>query len=187
MDLLFSEVFHEGEAVGEGLGHALVLGFACRVEVCVVEEGEVPVFGVVEVCESAVEEGADEVEGHGGVLVSFDHEVRVWCSGFWIEWCAVDEISEVAWEGAGLAVVVCGFGWGGAWFGVLTCEASDSGNGGAESMDEDEGHLEEDFEFGGDVFGSALVECFGAVSALEDEALSELGLGDLGFEFVDLA
>ena len=70
------------------------------------EEGEVPVFGVVEVCESAVEEGADEVEGHGGVLVSFDHEVWVWGAGLGIEGCAVDKVSEVAWEGAGLAVVL---------------------------------------------------------------------------------
>lgn len=101
MDALFSEVFHEGEAVGEGAGHVLVLGFAVVGEVGVVEEGEVPVFGVVEVCESAVEEGADEVEGHGGVFVSFDHEVWVWVSGAWIEGGAVDEVTEVAWEFAG--------------------------------------------------------------------------------------
>lgn len=78
-----------------------------------------------------------------------------------------------------------GFGWGGSWFGVLTCEASDSGDGGAEAVDEDEGHLEEDFEFIGDVFWTAVVEGFGAVSSLKDEALSELGLGDLGFEAFD--
>ena len=119
------------------------------------------------------------------MLVAFDHEVWVWGAVFGGERGAVDEVSEVAWEGAGLAVVVCGFGGGGAWFGVLTGEASDSGDGGVESMDEDEGHLEEDFEFGGDVFGSALVEGFGAVASLQDEALAELGLGDLGFEFVD--
>lgn len=101
MDALFTEVFHEGEAVGKGAGHVLVLGFACVREVGVVEEGEVPVFWVVEVCESAVEEGADEVERHGSVLVSFDHQVWVWVSGAWIERGAVDEVSEVAWKFAG--------------------------------------------------------------------------------------
>lgn len=185
MDALFSEVFHEGEAVGEGAGHVLVLGFACVGEVGVVEEGEVPVFWVVEVCESAVKEGSDEVEGHGGVFVSFDHEVWVWVSGFVVEGGAVDEITEVGRKGARIAVAVCGFGWGGSWFGVLTCEASNAGDGGAEAVDEDEGHLEEDFEFVGDVFWSAVVEGFGAVSALEDEAFSALGLGDLGFEAFD--
>lgn len=106
MDALLSEVFHEGESVGECLGHALVLGLAICGEVGVVEEGEVPVFGVVEVGESAVEERADEVEGHGGVLVSFDHQVGVWGAGLGIEGGAVDEVSEVARELAGVAVVV---------------------------------------------------------------------------------
>jgi len=95
VDLLFSEVFHEGETIGEGLGHALVLGFAFGIEVCVVEEGEVPVFGVMEVCEAAVEEGADEVECHGGVLVAFDDEVWVWGAVFFGEGCSVDEVAEV--------------------------------------------------------------------------------------------
>ncbi len=76
------------------------------------EEGEVPVFWVVEVCESAVEEGADEVEGHGGVFVSFDDEVWVWLAILGGEGCAVDEVAEVGGEGAGLAVAVGGFCWG---------------------------------------------------------------------------
>ena len=54
-------------------------------------------------------------------------------------------------------------------------------------MDEYEGHLEEYFEFVGDVFWSAFVECFGAVSALEDEAFSLLCFFDLYFEFFDFA
>ncbi len=54
-------------------------------------------------------------------------------------------------------------------------------------MDEDEGHLEEYFEFVGDVFWTTFLECFGAVAALEDEAVALLGLCDLCFEFFDFA
>jgi len=77
--------------------------------------------------------------------------------------------------------------WGGSWFGVLACEASDAGDGDGEAMDHDEGHLEEDFEFVGDVLWAAFGEGFGAVAALEDEAFALLGFCDLGFEFFDFA
>ena len=98
------------------------------------EEGEVPVLGVVEVGEPAVEERADEVEGHGGVLVPLDHEVGVGRAVLGCEGGAVDEVPEVAGEGECLAVVVGGLGGGGAWFGVLPCEASDARDGGAEEI-----------------------------------------------------
>lgn len=90
------------------------------------------------------------------MFVAFDDEVWVWGSCFWGERFAVDEVAEVGGEGAGVAVAVCGLCWGGSWFGVLTGEASDSGDREGEAMDHDEGHLEEDFEFVGDVFWAAL-------------------------------
>ena len=67
----------------------------------------------------------------------------------------------------------------------MSGESSDARDGGAQAVDEDERHLEEDLEFVRDGRGLTLVECFGAVSPLEDEAFALLGLGDLVLESFD--
>src|SRR6185503_7402299 len=51
---------------------------------------------------------------------------------------------------------------------------------------EDEGHLEEDLELGGDRLGAALVEALGAVAALEHEGFAARGARELGAELLDL-
>ena len=43
----------------------------------VLDEVEVPVLGVVEVGESAVDQGADEVERQGGAFVAAQQQLRV--------------------------------------------------------------------------------------------------------------
>jgi hypothetical protein len=54
-------------------------------------------------------------------------------------------------------------------------------------VDEDEGHLEEDLELGGDDIRSAIGEGLGAVASLEEEAASFLGIGDVLAEALDLS
>ena len=54
-----------------------------------------------------------------------------------------------------------------------------------EPWDENEGHLEEDFEFACGGVSVAVFETFCAVAALEEEALALLGLGDFCFESFD--
>jgi len=49
-----------------------------------------------------------------------------------------------------------------------------------------QGHLQQDLELARDLAGLAVGEGLGAISALEQEALAALRLGDLALERVDL-
>ena len=68
----------------------------------------------------------------------------------------------------------------------MACEAADADDRAFGTVDEDEGHLEEDLELVGDGFGPAISEGFGAITAVEQESAALLGIGDEGFEAFDL-
>ena len=78
-----------------------------------------------------------------------------------------------------------GFQVGGAGFGVLAGEASDADDGASRADDEDERHLEEDFEGVGDAGGGAIDEALGAIAGLEDKLASLGGFGELVAEAED--
>src|ERR1035438_4450059 len=78
-----------------------------------------------------------------------------------------------------------GFQVGGAGFGVLAGEASYADDGAARADDEDERHLEEDFEGVGDAGGGAIDEALGAIAGLEDELAAVGGFGELVEEAED--
>src|ERR1019366_3734733 len=103
---------------------------------------EVEILRMVEVGEAAFDEGADEVERHGGALVAAQEELGVGPADFGGELGAVDVIAAIGGE----ADAAAGFQVGGAGFGVLAGEASYADDGAARADDADERHLEEDFE-----------------------------------------
>ncbi len=67
----------------------------------------------------------------------------------------------------------------------MTGKPTDADDWALGTVDEYEGHLEEDFELVGDGFGSAIGEGFGAIAAVEQESAALLGVGDEGFEAFD--
>ncbi len=150
VDGVVADTFHETDGVVDFFDEGVVF----VAELGVFAEAEIPIFGVMEISEAAVDESTDEIEGHGGVLETANHEVGVGGACFFRERIFVDEVAEVTGEGD----VAARFGGLGSGFGVLAGEASDADDGFAHAKDEDEAHLEEDFEFTGDSVGGAIDE-----------------------------
>ena len=85
---------------------------------------EVEVFGVVQVGETALDQGADEVERQRGPLVAAEQELGVGSARGGGELGPVDDISPIRGE----ADAVTGFLAGGARLGILSGEAPDAGD-----------------------------------------------------------
>lgn len=100
-----------GDAVDDGLVFCLLSG--------VLDVGQGPLDGVVEIGKAGAELGADVVEGCGRVEVGGDEARWVGLALGWVE-----TVDVVAAEG-GDCYAVDDFGWRGAGFGELT---SDTGN-----------------------------------------------------------
>ena len=145
------------------LDHALVLGGVGRV----LEEAEVPVLGVVEIGEAAVDQRADEVERERGALVAAQHAPGIGTAILGGERQPVDEVAAVGRQrdvAARLEVL-------GARLGVLAGEAADADHPLLRAVHQHQAHLQQDLELAGDDLGRAVVEALGAVAALEQEAL----------------
>jgi hypothetical protein len=164
---------------GECPAHRLVLLAPLGRETRVLHERPVPVLGVVDVGEAAVEQRADEVERHRRVLVAADHQVRVGPAGVGVEVGAVDQVAEVAGQfhfdstSAPSTPFSVGLDRGLAY-----CPANRPTRvtGRLQPVDEHQAHLEQDLELVRDGLGPAVIERLGAVAPLQDEPPPRLGL-----------
>ena len=171
------EGLHEAQRFADGLDHAHVFGGVRRVG----DEAQLPVLGMVQVGEAAVDQGADEVDGQAGAFVGAQEQVGIRGAVLRREAGAVDHVAAIAGQGDAVAR----FGVGGARLGVLAGEAADADDAFLAALDEHEAHLEEDLELAGDGGRFAVVEALGAVAALEQEAFAARGLGELVLEVFD--
>ena len=171
---------HEAQRLGERARLRLVL--CADVGRHGLLEAEVPVFGVRHVGEPRGDERADEVDGETGVLVGRDHSRGIWPSGLGRERGRVDRVAEVARERHPLARL----GLLAAGLGVLPRDATHPNDRRLGRMDEHERHLQEDLQLARDDVARAVRQRLGAVAALEHEPPSQLGIGDLLAEALDL-
>ena len=160
---------HEGERFVDARREVLIAGG----ERGAGGEVEVPAVDLVEVGVAAGGEGAQQVEGSGGLEVGGFHAGRVRGAGLGGEIGAIDDVAAVAGEGD----VIRGFRVAGAGLGVLPGHAAhfDDGHAGAEGQHD--GHLQQDAEGVADDVGLEVLEALGAVAALEDEGLAVGCLG----------
>ena len=145
-------------------------------------EGQVPDLGVVDVCEAAGEQAADEVDSHRRAAVGFDEIGCVGTSGLFGEGDAIDQVPAVA----GKRHAVAGLDVRGARLGVLAGDASDPHDLLAAAVDQYGAHHEEHLELGVDEVGATIREAFGAVTALQQEALTPSRFSELLLELFDL-
>jgi hypothetical protein len=145
-------------------------------------EFEIPVLGMMEVGEAAVDERSDEVEREGGPLVAAQQQHRIRHSIGLGELDAVDDVAAVA----GQADAIPGFDVRRTRLGVLAGEPTHPNDPPLRPVDEHERHLEEDLQLAGDDAALAFIEALGAVASLEEEAITAGSLGELAPEALDL-
>jgi hypothetical protein len=136
---------------------------------------QVPVFRVVQVGETVVDQRADEVHRHRRARMALDHPARVGDAGLGGEGRAVDQVATVARQGH----AVLALGVGRARLGVLAGEAADAHHRQAHAVHQHQAHLQQHLEAVRDHLGRAVVEDLGAVAALQQEALAILRLRQL--------
>jgi hypothetical protein len=145
-------------------------------------EIQIPVLRVVQVGETALDQGPDEVQGQGRVLVAAQQPFRVRPSRLRVEFDAVDQLTPIRGE----RDAVAGLGVRRSRFGILPGEAPDANDLALEPIGQHQRHLQQNLELVGDDIGPALVEPLGAGATLEQKALPDGRLSELLFEALDL-
>lgn len=136
---------------------------------------------MVQIGKSTFAQRADEVQGGGRSFVTADQADWVRTTGLGFEGIAVDDVSSIARQ----SQAIDRFGIARAGFGVLACNPSDPDDLFAGGKDDHQAHLQEEFEFAGDLFGLALFEGLGAIPALEHPSFTALGGSQAIFEVID--
>mmetsp|Transcript_892 Transcript_892/g.2125 ORF Transcript_892/g.2125 Transcript_892/m.2125 type:complete len:240 (+) Transcript_892:975-1694(+) len=128
-------------------------------------------------------ECAKDVQGLRTLMVGLHHVERVVSASLRRELLAIDDVSAVRRETNAILHLIRFT----ARLGELSRHASDLDDWHGRSEGQHEGHLEDDAEGVSDVIDVELVECFGAVSAHEEEALPGAGACELLVQRTDLS
>jgi hypothetical protein len=147
-----------------------------------VHELEVPVLRVVKVCETAVDQGADEVQRQRRARVTTQHVDRIRGARFGGELGPVDQVAAVRGERHAVTRLEVG----GARLGVLAREAPDTGDATLQPVHQHQAHLQQDLELVGDDLRGAVTEVLGAVASVQQEALAGRRLCELPAQRLDL-
>jgi hypothetical protein len=133
---------------------------------------------MVGIDETAHYQGANEVDRQRGPLVALKHPTWIRSAVLVSKGRTVYQVAAVYGESDTLAR----FELLGSGLGVLARETPDAYDALLRAMDEHQAHLKEDFDFIGNRRRVACIEAFGAIAALEEEALAAHGVGKLGFQ-----
>ncbi len=127
----------------------------------------------MQIGKAALGEGAQQVQGGGGLVVGLQQALRVRYAAFFIEADAVDDVATVGGQGH----AVDGFVVGRARLGELPGHAPDLDHRAAGGEGHDDRHLQQHLEGVADFRGGELGEALGAVAALQQEGAA---LGHFG-------
>ena len=163
---------YEGDRLADLLDDAVVLADVAGA----IGEREVPVLGVVQVGEAAVDQGADEVEGEPGALVAAQQQLWIGLPVAGRERHPVDQVSPVRRQRE-LALPLLG---GRARLGVLPGEAPDPDDALLAAVHQHQAHLQDDLETVGNQRRAAVIEAFGAIAALQQEGIAFTAFSPLG-------
>ena len=172
------ERLHEAQAVADLVDHRLVVRGKRRV----LHEVEIPILGMMQVGEAAVDERTDEVQRECRALVAAHQAARIRRARRGVECRAVHQIAAVGRE----REAVAGLGVARAGLRVLAGKATDAGHAALAALHQHQAHLQQDLEARGNGARLAAVERLRAVATLEDEALPGRGFSQLRAECVDL-
>ena len=145
-------------------------------------ETEIPVLGVVQIREPAVDQRPHEVQRQRGALVTAQHQSRIGLAVDGREARPVDRVAAVTRQRHAVSRLVVGA----ARLRVLACHSADSDDRLLEPDEHHERHLQQNLQFLHDVVGRAFVEALGTVAALQQECLAALRLRELRLQVLDL-
>jgi len=144
-------------------------------------EIQVPVLGVVQVREAAVDQGAYEIQCQCRAFIPAQQQLGIRLALGRRKARTVDEVAAIAGQGQ----AVPGLGVGGTRLGVLAGKAAHANHRLLHSVQEHQAHLQQDLELAGDLTRIAVGEGLGAIPALQQEPFTPLRLGDLPLERLD--
>ncbi len=147
VDLATRQRLHEAHGIADGVDHAAVLVGQRRMAY----PAEVPVFGVVQVGETAVDQRADEVHRHRRTRVRLDHATRIGPARCERELRRVDHVAAIA----GQRDLADGLAVGRTRLGVLAGEPAHAHHRLAHAVHEHQAHLQQHLEAVGDDIGGA--------------------------------
>ena len=169
---------HEAHRIADPRHHLLVVGRVGRLA----DPAQSPVFRVVQVGESAIDQRTHEVHRHRRTRVRLHHPPRIGDTRLRLELRAIDDVAAVARQGHAVARL----GVGRARLGILAGEPPHPHHRQLQSVHQHQAHLQQYLEPVGDDVGTALSKGFGTIAALQQEPPAFLCLGQLLLERQDL-
>ncbi len=162
---------HEVHGFGDAIGK-LAVALALR---AVLDEAEHPLVDVLEVGVAAHRKRAQKVQRRSRLAVGHRLAFRVRNARFLGEFDAVDDVAAVAWQ----RNAVLGLDIGRARLGELAGDTADLDHRLLRTEGENDGHLKEGTEEVADVVRAMFGEAFGAVAALQQEAVAFRYIGEM--------
>ncbi len=147
------------------------------------DEIEVPLVHLMQVGETALGEGTQQVQAGSGLVVGLQQALRIGYTALGVEVDAIDDVAAVRRQ----RNAVDGFITCRAWLGELTGHASDLHHRAAGSEGHDDCHLQQHFEGVANLGRREFGEALGAVAALQQERAPARDLGELPPELPRLA
>ena len=170
---------HEAERLGDAVGEFLVaLGLRA-----VLDEAEHPAMRVLEICITAVGEGAQQVERRRRLAVSLELAARIGLARLRRELDVVDDVAAIGRQRDAIDRLDVRR----ARLGELAGDAADLHDRRGRGEGHHHRHLQEDAEEIADVVGRMLGEALGAIAALQQERLARHGLAERALELARLA
>ena len=155
---------HEGERLGDAVGHLLVAIHRLRV----FYKTEHPLMHAAEARVAAMREGAQQVQGRGRLVIGLDQALRIGRARFRGELRAVDDVAAIARQLDAVALL----GRRGARLGELAGDAADLHHRRGRREGEHHRHLQEHAEEVADRVRAVVLEALGAVAALKQESIA---------------
>jgi hypothetical protein len=129
------------------------------------DEIQVPLMHLMQVGKTALGEGAQQVQGGGGLVIGLQQTIRVRHAALFVETDAVDDVAAIGRQGD----AIDGFVVGGARLGELPGHAPDLDHRATGGEGHDNRHLQQHLEGVADFRGGKLEEALGAVATLQQK------------------
>ena len=170
---------HEIESFGQAPGEVLVT----VAQGAVGDEAEIPALHLMEIGIAALGEGAQQIEGRGGLAIDLHQTLGIGLARGGLEFHAVDHIAAIGRQ----RHVADRLGIGGARLGELAGEPAHFPPRTFRAEGQNDGHLQQNAEGIADIIGVKFREALGAIAALQEKRLALAGIGQFGPEIARLS
>ncbi len=145
-------------------------------------EAQIPVLGVMQIGESAVDQRAHEIERQRRALVAAQQQLRIGAARLGGELGPIDDIAAIGRQRHAVARL----GIRRARLGILAGHAAHAHHRPLHARQQHQAHLQQHLELLGDAIGFAVGKALGAVTALQQEAFAALHRSQSLAQILDL-